>query len=237
MQSARVVGSGRLAKIVPIGYNKANTMQTLTPETILALIAFFGCFYGYHFVYFYLSRRRSYATRKGRMRQAVSGALLHALEAGDHLLVVHQLRNIIMSVTFLASASVLLLGFIISFSGVWEAIVELPQLPSRGLRPQDYPIWTIIFTLAVSFFSFLTALRYFNLLSVLISAPPKALAEMEGTEPSRYLTDLFMRGSDAYTLGRRGFIYSVVAAVWFLNVWVFIAVTILVTVWVAIFDR
>jgi uncharacterized membrane protein len=212
-------------------------MQTLSAETVVALLTFFGCFYGYHAVYFYISRRRIHATRKGRMRQAVAGALMHAIEQDDHLLVVHQLRNIIMSVTFLASASVLLLSFIISFSGVWETIIELPQLPSRGLRPQDYPIWTIIFTLAVSFFSFLVALRYFNLLSVLISAPPQALHEMEGTEPLKYLTDLFMRGSDSYTLGRRGFIYSVVASVWFFNVWVFIAVTVLVTVWVAIFDR
>jgi uncharacterized membrane protein len=212
-------------------------MQTLSAETVVALLTFFGCFYGYHAVYFYISRRHAHATRKGRMRQAVAGALMHAIEQDDHLLVVHQLRNIIMSVTFLASASVLLLGFIISFSGVWETIIELPQLPSRGLRPQDYPIWTIIFTLAVSFFSFLVALRYFNLLSVLISAPPQALHEMEGTEPLKYLTDLFMRGSDSYTLGRRGFIYSVVASVWFFNVWVFIAVTVLVTVWVAIFDR
>jgi uncharacterized membrane protein len=212
-------------------------MQTLSAETVVALLTFFGCFYGYHAVYFYISRRHAHATRKGRMRQAVAGALMHAIEQDDHLLVVHQLRNIIMSVTFLASASVLLLSFIISFSGVWEAIVELPQLPSRGLRPQDYPIWTIIFTLAVSFFSFLVALRYFNLLSVLISAPANALQEMEGTEPLKYLTDLFMRGSDSYTLGRRGFIYSVVASVWFFNVWVFIAVTVLVTVWVAIFDR
>ncbi len=212
-------------------------MQTLSAETIVALLTFFGCFYGYHFVYFYLSRRHAHATRKGRMRQAVAGALAKAIEEGDYLLVVHQLRNIIMSVTFLASASVLLLSFIISFSGVWEAIIELPQLPSRGLRPQDYPIWTIIFTLAVSFFSFLVALRYFNLLSMLISAPAQSLHEMEDTEPSKYLTDLFMRGSDSYTLGRRGFIYSVVASVWFFNVWVFIAVTVLVTVWVAIFDR
>jgi uncharacterized membrane protein len=146
-------------------------MQTLSAETVVALLTFFGCFYGYHAVYFYISRRHTHATRKGRMRQAVAGALMHAIEQDDHLLVVHQLRNIIMSVTFLASASVLLLSFIISFSGVWETIIELPQLPSRGLRPQDYPIWTIIFTLAVSFFSFLVALRYFNLLSVLISAP------------------------------------------------------------------
>jgi uncharacterized membrane protein len=189
-------------------------MQTLSAETVVALLTFFGCFYGYHAVYFYISRRHAHATRKGRMRQAVAGALMHAIEQDDHLLVVHQLRNIIMSVTFLASASVLLLSFIISFSGVWETIIELPQLPSRGLRPQDYPIWTIIFTLAVSFFSFLVALRYFNLLSVLISAPPQALHEMEGTEPLKYLTDLFMRGSDSYTLGRRAFIYSVVASVW-----------------------
>ncbi|MCS7197596.1 MAG: DUF599 domain-containing protein [Candidatus Bipolaricaulota bacterium] len=212
-------------------------MQTITPETIVALLTFFVCFYGYHFVYFYLSRRHTHATRKGRMRQAIAGALVQALHEGDHLLVVHQLRNIIMAVTFLASASVLLLSFIISFSGVWETIIELPQLSRRGLRPYDYPVWTIILTLAVSFFSFLTALRYFNLLSMLISAPPEALRQMEGTEPTQYLTDLFMRGSDAYTLGRRGFIYSVVAALWFLHVWVFVGVTLVVTAWVAVFDR
>lgn len=212
-------------------------MQHLSRETLLALVTFVGCFYGYHFVYFYLSRRRSHATRKGRLRHAISGALTRAAEEGDHLLVVHQLRNIIMSVTFLSSASVLLLGFIISFSGVWEAIIGFSEFPSKGLRPQDYPIWTIIFTLAVSFFSFLVALRYFNLLTFLINAHPKALQEMENTDPSQYLTDLFMRGSDGYTLGRRGFIYSVVAALWFLNVWVFIATTVIVTVWMAIFDR
>lgn len=201
--------------------------------TILALITFALCFYGYHFGYFYLSRRHPIQTRKGRLRRAVSGAIARSIAEGDHLLVVHQLRNVIMAVTFLASASVLLLGFIISFSGVWEAILDFPT----RLRPQDYPIWTIIFTLAVSFFSFLTALRYFNLLSFLISAEAPALQEMEGTEPLQYLTDLFMRGSDAYTLGRRGFIYSVVVALWFLNVWVFVGATVLATLWVAIFDR
>lgn len=202
-------------------------------ETLWALGTFFLCFYGYHLVYFYLSRRRPQQTRKGRLRQAVASSLASSLAGGDHLLVVHQLRNVIMAVTFLASASVLLLGFVISFSGVWESLLEFPNY----LRPQDYPIWTIILTLGVSFFSFLLALRYFNLLSMLIGADPKMLQEMEGTDHLTYLTNLFMRGSDAYTLGRRGFIYSVVVTLWFLNIWIFVIATVLVTVWVAIFDR
>jgi hypothetical protein len=53
-------------------------MQTLSAETVVALLTFFGCFYGYHAVYFYISRRHARATRKGRMRQAVAGALMHA---------------------------------------------------------------------------------------------------------------------------------------------------------------
>lgn len=201
--------------------------------TLWALGIFFLCFYGYHLVYFYLSRRRPQQTRKGRLRQAVASSFARSLAAGDHLLVVHQLRNIIMAVTFLASASVLLLGFVISFSGVWETLLEFPSY----LRPQDYPIWVIILTLGVSFFSFLLALRYFNLLSFLISAEPHLLQEMEGTEPLAYLSDLFMRGSDAYTLGRRGFVYSVTVTLWFLSVWVFMIATVLLTIWVATFDR
>lgn len=201
--------------------------------TLWALATFALCFLGYHLGYFYLSRRHLQQTRKGRLRQAVAASLERSIAAEDYLLVVHQLRNVIMAVTFLASASVLLLGFVISFSGVWEAILEFPA----HLRPQDYPIWVITFTLAVSFFSFLIALRHFNLLSFLISADLKSLQEMEGTDHLTYLTNLFMRGSDAYTLGRRGFIYSVVVILWFLNVWVFIGATVLLTIWVAIFDR
>ncbi|MDW8111518.1 MAG: DUF599 family protein, partial [Candidatus Bipolaricaulota bacterium] len=74
-----------------------------TTETLWALGTFFLCFYGYHLVYFYLSRRRPHQTRKGRLRQAVASSLASSLAARDYLLVVHQLRNVIMAVTFLAS--------------------------------------------------------------------------------------------------------------------------------------
>jgi uncharacterized membrane protein len=207
--------------------------MNLRGEDWLALMLFVICFYGYHAVYFYVSRKSPASTRKGRLRQAVQSSLAVALDEQNHLLVVHQARNALMAVNFLAGASVILLGALMSFSGVVEAIQDI----SIALRRTDIAILLIIATLGISFFSFLNSLRHFNLLTFLVSAKPQQLREMEGTEPSQYLTDVYMRGSDAYTLGRRAFLYSVIAGVWLLNVWVFIAITIFVTLWVFFYDR
>ncbi len=111
------------------------------------------------------------------------------------------------------------------------------MLLSLVLKRSDIAILLILSTLGVSFFSFLNSLRHYNLLTFLISAKTEKLREMEDTEPVHYLTNVFMRGSDAYTLGRRAFLYSVIAGVWLLNVWVFIGLTLFVTLWVAFYDR
>jgi uncharacterized membrane protein len=205
----------------------------LRGEDWLALFVFSSCFYGYHLIYFYLSRKFPESTRKGRLRQAIQSSLETALASQDYLLVVHQTRNALMAVNFLAGASVLLIGALLSFTGVVETIQDLTLV----LKRTDIAILLILATLGISFFSFLNSLRYYNLLTFLISAKPDRLREMEETEPLHYLTDVFMRGSDAYTLGRRAFLYSVIAGVWLLNVWVFIGLTLFTTFWVALYDR
>jgi uncharacterized membrane protein len=204
----------------------------LREEDWLALGVFLLCFYGYHAVYFYISRRIP-RTRKGRLRQAVQSSFEQVLNRQDYLLVVHQARNALMAVNFLAGASVLLIGALMSFTGVVEAIQDIPE----AFKRTDLAILLIIATLAISFFSFLNSLRFYNLLTFLVSAKPEKLREMEDQDPAQYLAEIYMRGSDAYTLGRRAFLYSVIAGIWLLNVWVFIGIIGLVTLWVAFYDR
>jgi len=201
-------------------------------EDWIALGIFLICFYGYHALYFYFSRRFPQRTRKGRMLQAMRSSFEEVLHQGEPLLIVHQVRNALMTITFLAGASVLLLGALISLTGVIESLQTLAT--TRKLT--DLAILLIIATLGVTFFSLLNSLRHFNLLTFLVSARPEKLREMEETDPAQYLTDTFMSASDAFTLGRRGFLYSVIAAGWLLNPWAFLALTLIVTIWLGIYD-
>ncbi|MBI3660161.1 DUF599 domain-containing protein [Candidatus Acetothermia bacterium] len=209
----------------------------LREEDWLALGVFLLCFYGYHTIYFYLSRRFPNRTRKGRLRQAIQSSFEDILQRQDPLLVVHQARNALMAVNFLAGASVILLGALMSFTGVVESIQDITVNIKATFKRTDLAVLLIIATLGISFFSFLNSLRHYNLLTFLVSARPEKLREIEETEPAQFLTELFMRGSDAYTLGRRAFLYSAVAGIWLLNVWAFVAITVFVTLWVAFYDR
>lgn len=81
----------------------------------LPLIVFAICFPLYHSVYLYLTRKKPQMTKKGRINSCISSWLGGAFEKGQFLLVVHQIRNMIMSITFLASTSILLVGFLLTY--------------------------------------------------------------------------------------------------------------------------
>ncbi len=194
-------------------------------SNMAAIVIFTVCFLGYHLTYFWITRRYPTKTKKGRINHCIESWLDKIIKGDDHLLLVHQLRNMIMAITFLASASVIVLGFLFNFSRVGEAIAEFP----KALHPRDYPIWLIIFTLGYSFLNFVLALRHLSHLTVLAKSSPDKLKMIEGKTPVKYLEKLFVTGNQRYMMGRRGFLYGVVILTWYLNVWIFMGLTIFLT--------
>lgn len=201
-------------------------MDTLT---MAAIILFGVCFLGYHLTYFWITKNYPTKTKKGRINRCIESWLGEILKSDNHLLLVHQLRNMIMAITFLASASVILLGFLFNFSQVGKAIAEFPT----ALNPRDYPIWLIIFTLGYSFLNFVLALRHLSHLTILAKGSPDKLKMIEGKTPMEYLEKLFVTGNHRYMMGRRGFLYGVVILTWYLHVWIFMGLTVLLTVGLA----
>jgi len=190
----------------------------------LPFIVFALCFPLYHTVYLSLTRRRPQVTKKGRINSCIASWLESTFEKGQYLLVVHQIRNMIMSITFLASTSILLVGFLLTYG--------LTNVGNNGLTTPgtiDYPGWLTFFTLTYSFLNLLLALRHFNNLTVLIRADPEVLEKVEGKPATSYLEKLFVHGSQRYMIGRRGFLYAMVVLFWYVDVWVFIGLTVLLT--------
>lgn len=162
-------------------------------------------------------------TKQYRVDQAIRSRFRSVLEKKDYLIFVHQARNIIMATTFLATTVTVLLGFLFGFStlGSGEKIGDIVI--------EGYPFWLMIITLIWSFLNLILALRHYTRGSYLIDSDPKDLKNITGKPPDKYLSSLFIRGNYQYKIGRRGVLYAMVVLIWYLNIWAFIASTLIVT--------
>ncbi|MBS3781369.1 MAG: DUF599 domain-containing protein [Candidatus Thermoplasmatota archaeon] len=185
--------------------------------TIAIISIYVVCLWGYHYLYFFLTERKDVMTQRNKINQAIHSWFDTSLKGEDHLLVIHQLRNVIMAVTFLATAAVLLLGLIFGLTPT-----GLPEPLGNG----SYALWLIIFTLIYSFFHFLLCLRHFTRVTFLVRSAPEKLKDISGESAETYLANLFIRGNREYTLGRRSMLYGIVALTWLLNPWVFLILTV-----------
>ncbi|MBS3792567.1 DUF599 domain-containing protein [Candidatus Bipolaricaulota bacterium] len=193
--------------------------------TVLAFLVYGCCFLFYHWIYLSLTERRPNLTKKGRINDCYASWLKKTADRDQHLLLVHQLRNMIMSITFLASASILLVGFLLTYGLTGLSVTD--DLAISGSL--NYPVWLVFFTLAFSFLNLLLALRHINNLTVLVRSDPDKLEKIEGGSAPAYLEKLFRKGTQRYMLGRRGFLYGIVIFFWYVDVWVFVGLTILLT--------
>jgi len=175
------------------------------------------CLWGYHYLYFFLTERKGVVTQRNRINKAILSWFDTSLQGEDYLLIIHQLRNVIMAVTFLATTSVLLLGLLFGFSPT-----ALPEPLGNG----SYAVWLIIFTLIYSFLHFLLSLRHFTRITFLVRSAPEKLEDISGERAEVYLANLFIRGNREYTLGRRSMLYGIIALTWLFNVWIFLILTV-----------
>ncbi len=188
-------------------------MELLT----VAVVAIYSiCLWGYHFLYFLLTEKKNVRTQRNRINEAILSWFEISIEQDDHLLVIHQLRNVIMAVTFLATTVILLIGLLFGLS---------PSRLPGSLAEIEYALWLMIFTLIFSFFNFLLCLRHFTRITFLIRSAPKKLERISDQSAEKYLAGLFIRGNREYTLGRRSMLYGLITLTWLLSWWVFIIIT------------
>ncbi len=161
----------------------------------------------------------------------------------ETIIAVQSMRNLIMSTTFILSSLLVLLGLLIRVpgNGLGE-LINLSATSTEIIAQNKLLLLTsaIIFSLLM----FLLSLRQMVRFTVLIGIP---IQDIE-TYGSRHVenngqkkkcnvidgealrTDVFLKAMNKYTYGMRGVFYSISIILWFVNVYVFVASTIILTI-------
>lgn len=133
--------------------------------------------------------------------------------------------------SFFASTTVLILAGLFTVLGSTdEALGVLQEIPFAGkstLLQWELKILVLIVIFVHAFFKFTWALRQFNYCGVLIggAAAEKGGADKEFAEHTAWISTL---ASKDFNQGLRAYYFALAALAWFVNVWSFMAVTILV---------
>jgi uncharacterized membrane protein len=143
--------------------------------------------------------------------------------------------NLMHSISFLASASLIVLGVVGAALGAVGTDMELVQQKIPFLRPETAAeIETKLVLIAVififSFLNFTWSLQQFNFCCILLGASPRetitdAQKEVYATRVAR----LANRGGRSFSRGLRGFYFALAGIAWFIHPLALVAAALLVT--------
>jgi uncharacterized membrane protein len=141
--------------------------------------------------------------------------------------------NLMRSVSFFASTSIIILGALLALFGSVERgmsiISELPfaAAPSRTLFELKLVSLTIVFIYA--FFQFTWSLRQFNYFSIAIGGAPEPRSdEVSKTAWAKQAARLAELAARSFNDGLRAYYFALAMLGWFISPWVFMASSLLV---------
>ncbi len=158
------------------------------------------------------------------------------------IIAVQTMRNLIMSVTFLSSSILILLGLLVQ-SNIPSADSIVQVSASSTSLINQYKLFILFIVLVFSLIMFLLSLRHMVRFSIIIGIPDEAI-EKTGTEElqkqnitndhcidaSFVQSAVFLKAMNRFMLGIRGVYFAVTLLVWFISVYAFIISTIALTI-------
>lgn len=165
----------------------------------------------------------------------------------DTIIPVQTMRNLIMSVTFLSSSILVMLGLLVRFDqGGFDEFTTLNVLTPSNLV--YFKLMVLFVSLVFSLIVFLLSLRHMVRFTILIGIPYKDIEkagteEIEENKPvhcnldARGLQqDVFIKAMNRFTYGIRGVYYSIILLFWFMGPYMLIAGSIIITIFLLVFQ-
>ena len=195
------------------------------PVDILGFALWVAVFPLYHTLYPRFARwipGRTMAEQVDTLRRSW---VSRVLASGDIVAAAHQTRNLNMVNTFLASSSVILIGFAANM-----VVGHTPLEDAEVAR-----VVLVMVVLAAAFAHFVNSLRHIGHFTLTIGADPKLVDEMHGSAVD-YFSGILARASLRYTQGVRT-LYSVFPLfLWIFDRWLFLGATALWAAWFVVQD-
>jgi uncharacterized membrane protein len=202
----------------------------MDPLDIIAVIIFFGCVSVYGVALLCILQRPAYAKR-GLLNIFYVQWVEKVAHHEDNLLAVQTMRNLIMSVTFLASSVLIMMGILVSsFEGI-NGLITFATEETTGVG--QYKILLLFLVLLFTLSMFLLSLRQMNRFSILISIPQesiqKTVKDRHDVDVSNLRTITFLKATNRFTFGIRGIFFSVAVMLWFISPLAFMIATFIIT--------
>jgi uncharacterized membrane protein len=152
------------------------------------------------------------------------------MEERRDILAVQTLRNWTMAASFLASTGILICLGLLSVAASPEKIAEITPGLNELVREHRalwlFKLMVLIIDFFFIFFSFCLAIRYLNHVNFMINVPFNLAHKIT----PEYVTEILNRGMMHYTMGMRGYYFSVLLFLWLFGpIWMLLG-TIVITI-------
>jgi len=184
----------------------------------------------YHFHWIYRIYRHPLTTSVGITNHLRGHWVESIMEERRDILAVQTLRNWTMAASFLASTGILICLGLLSVAASPQKIAEITPGLNELVREHRalwlFKLMVLIIDFFFIFFSFCLAIRYLNHVNFMINVP-SSLAHKITPE---YVTEILNRGMMHYTMGMRGYYFSVLLFLWLFGpIWMLLG-TIVITI-------
>ena len=209
-------------------------MAILAPLDWLVLAVFVLCWFGYAWLVDYSPwRERTLTAVMDRQRHVWMETMLRRDLRMIDTAIVAGLQN---GTAFFASTSLLAIGAAFALLTTSEQVLGAVEDLPFGL-PVSRAAWELkalgmLAIYAYAFFKFQWSYRLFNYFSILIGAVPPA-AERDTPEARAAIeraSQMSVLAGRHFTRGQRAFFFSIGFLGWFVNAWLFLAVTLIVVI-------
>ncbi len=142
--------------------------------------------------------------------------------------------NLMQSVSFYASTTIYIIAGLLAVLGALDQVIrfaaDLPFARETSRAVSEVKLLLLLTVFVVAYFKFTWSLRQFNLLSILIGASPYIRRGEDAEATVNRLATVNWLAGDEFNRGIRAYYFGIAAVTWFIQPWLFIAVTTIVVV-------
>jgi len=191
----------------------------------------------YHARWIYRIYRKPMSTAMGITNHLRGHWVASIMEERRDILAVQTLRNLTMAASFLASTGILICLGLLSVASSPEKMAEITPSLNELVREHRvlwlFKLMVLIVDFFFIFFSFCLAIRYLNHVNFMINVPLNLAHKIT----PEYITEILNRGMMHYTMGMRGYYFSVLLFLWLFGpIWMLLG-TIVITIILYHLDR
>jgi len=185
----------------------------------------------YHLQWIYRIYRRPMTTAVGITNHLRGHWVESIMEERRDILAVQTLRNWTMAASFLASTSILICLGLLSVAASPEKMAEISPSFKAVVHEQRvlwlFKLMVLIIDFFFIFFSFCLSIRYLNHVNFMINVP----FDLAHKITPEYVTEILNRGMMHYTMGMRGYYFSVLLFLWlFGSIWMLLGTIVIIII-------